>query len=56
LLTRHPHLRRIAIDTPTGPASMPAPTAIHDGAMRRYGAVPALGEHTELVRREFSAK
>jgi formyl-CoA transferase len=56
LLARHPHLRRIAIDTPTGPASMPAPTAIHDGAMRRYGAVPALGEHTELVRREFSAK
>jgi itaconate CoA-transferase len=56
LLARHPHLRRIAIDTPTGPASMPAPTAIHDGAMRRYGAVPALGEHTELVRREFSVK
>ena len=56
LLARHPHLRRIAIDTPTGPASMPAPTAIHDGAMRGYGAVPALGEHTELVRREFSAK
>ena len=56
LLARHPHLRRITIDTPTGPASMPAPTAIHDGAMRRYGAVPALGEHTELVRREFSAK
>jgi hypothetical protein len=24
--------------------------------MRGYGAVPALGEHTELVRREFSAK
>ncbi len=56
LLARHPHLRRITIDTPTGPASMPAPTAIHDGAMRGYGAVPALGEHTELVRREFSAK
>ncbi len=56
LLARHPHLRRIAIDTPTGPASMPAPTAVHDGTMRRYGAVPALGEHTELVRREFSAK
>ena len=34
LLARHPHLRRITIDTPTGPASMPAPTAIHDGAMR----------------------
>jgi formyl-CoA transferase len=56
LLGRHPHLRRTTVDSPTGPVYMPAPTAIHDGAMRRYGAVPALGEHTEIVRKEFATK
>jgi formyl-CoA transferase len=56
LLAQHPHLRRVSVATPTGPASMPAPTAIHDGAPRSYGAVPALGEHSEIIRKEFSAK
>ena len=56
LLARHPHLRRVTVATPSGPASMPAPAAIHDGAPRSYGAVPALGEHTEMVRAEFSGK
>jgi formyl-CoA transferase len=48
----HPHLRRISVDTPRGPVSYPAPAAIRDRP-RRYGGVPALGEHTEKVRREF---
>jgi formyl-CoA transferase len=56
LLARHPHLRRVTVATPSGPASMPAPAAIHDGAPRKLGAVPALGEHTELVRKEFCGK
>jgi len=56
LLTRHPHLRRITVDSPTGPVSMPAPAAIHDGMPRRLGAVPALGAHTEMVRKEFGRK
>jgi formyl-CoA transferase len=56
LLARHPHLRRVTIGTPSGPASVPAPAAIHDGATRRYGSVAALGEHSDLIRREFSAK
>ena len=54
LLARHPHLRRVSVGTPTGPASMPAPAAIHDGAPRNYGAVPALGEHTEAIKNEFA--
>ena len=53
LLGRHPHLRRTTVGSPTGPVSMPAPTAIHDGALRKYGPVPALGEHTDVVRKEF---
>jgi itaconate CoA-transferase len=53
LLARHPHLRRVTVDTPSGPASVPAPAAIHDGTLRSYGAVPALGEHTEAIKKEF---
>jgi itaconate CoA-transferase len=52
-LRHHPHLRRITIGSPTGPVSYPAPAALWSGARRRYGAVPALGEHTKKVRREF---
>jgi itaconate CoA-transferase len=52
-LGRHPHLRRINVDTPSGPVSYPAPAGQNAAAARRYGAVPALGEHTESVRKEF---
>jgi formyl-CoA transferase len=53
-LSRHPHLRRIRIGTPSGPVSYPAPPR-HDTDTRRYGAVPAIGEHTDKVRAEFIA-
>jgi formyl-CoA transferase len=52
LLSGHPHLRRIEVATPSGPATMPAPAPLFDET-RRYGAVPALGEHTEKIRKEF---
>jgi itaconate CoA-transferase len=51
-LIAHPHLRRINVDTPHGPVSYPAPAPIRDQA-RRYGRIPALGEHTEKVRADF---
>jgi len=54
-LARHPHLRRVAIDTPSGNVSYPAPAAQRASASRHYGPVPALGEHTEKVRAEFAA-
>ncbi len=54
LLAKHPHLRRVSVGSPTGPVSMPAPAAIHDGVPRNYGAVPALGEHSEAIRKEFT--
>ncbi len=53
LLRTHPHLRRITVDTPSGPVSYPAPAALRSGPARRYGRVPTLGEHTEKVRAEF---
>jgi len=54
-LAEHPHLRRITVATPSGPVSYPAPAERRASASRRYGPVPALGEHTEKVRAEFAA-
>jgi itaconate CoA-transferase len=52
-LSRHPHLRRITIGTPSGPVSYPAPAEQRASSTRRYGPVPAMGEHSEKVRAEF---
>jgi formyl-CoA transferase len=52
-LARHPHLRRISVETPSGPVSYPAPAARYESGPLRHGRVPAKGEHTERVRREF---
>jgi itaconate CoA-transferase len=45
-LSGHPHLRRIAVDTPNGRVHYPAPAPIFVGEERQYGPVPALGEAT----------
>jgi formyl-CoA transferase len=55
-LARHVHLRRISIGTPGGLVAMPAPAAQHAGAPRKYGPVPALGEHTDRIKAEFASK
>ena len=49
------HARRVVIevDTPSGTVSYPAPPARSDAAPPRYGAVPALGEHTAKIWAEF---
>jgi itaconate CoA-transferase len=52
-LAAHPQLRRIDVETPSGAVSYPAPAARRDGPPRRYGAVPALGEHSDAIRAEF---
>jgi formyl-CoA transferase len=52
-LATHPHLRRITIGSPTGPISYPAPAAQHAGEPRRYGPVPAVGQHSDKIRAEF---
>ena len=56
LLLKHPHLRRITVDTPTGPVATPAPAPVVSGEQRRYGPVPALGQHSEDIRREFGPR
>ena len=51
---RHPHLRRMAVASPAGPIEMPKPPARWMGEDEpAFGALPALGAHTEAVRREF---
>jgi itaconate CoA-transferase len=52
-LAVHPQLRRIDVATPSGVVSYPAPPARDDGTPRRYGAVPALGEHSAKIWAEF---
>ncbi len=54
LLSKHAHLRRITVGAPSGPVTMPAPAPTRIGQQRTYGPIPALGEHTDLIRREFS--
>lgn len=51
---RHPALRKISVETPKGPVDTVAPPAVFVGGEERYGAVPALGEHTQAIRREFA--
>ena len=53
LLATHPHLRRVTFDTPSGPASIPATGATWSGETRSYGEIPALGQHSEKIRKEF---
>ncbi len=56
LLSKHAHLRRITVGAPSGPVSMPAPAPLRAQQERTYGPIPALGEHTDAIRREFTNK
>jgi formyl-CoA transferase len=49
-LAVHPHLRRIEVETPAGPVSYPAPAAMVADAPRHYGAVPGIGDHTDIAK------
>ena len=44
LVRHHPHLRRVTIETPSGPVSYPAPAVQWRANERRYGPVPALAQ------------
>ena len=54
-LSTHPQLRRMSIKTPNGDVTVPALAAAYAGEPERLGDVPALGQHTDQVRREFAA-
>lgn len=52
----HPQARPITVDTPSGPVEMMGRGVNLPGQPASYGAVPALGEHGEKIRAEFSAR
>jgi crotonobetainyl-CoA:carnitine CoA-transferase CaiB-like acyl-CoA transferase len=52
-LAMHPALRRIPLDTPSGTSRIVAPAAIASDGQRHFGPIPAIGEHSELIRAEF---
>lgn len=55
-LAKHPQNRYVGVETPTGPVRCLAPGAVFNGASPVFGRVPALGEHSDALRDEFSSK
>lgn len=52
-LSRHPVLRRVAVETPDGPVAIAPPPAVVDGQAPALHPVPALDQHGEAIRAEF---
>jgi crotonobetainyl-CoA:carnitine CoA-transferase CaiB-like acyl-CoA transferase len=43
----------VDVETPSGPVHYPAPPVRWEGRQDSFGAVPALGRHTQESREEF---
>ncbi|WP_340117738.1 CaiB/BaiF CoA-transferase family protein [Pelagibius sp. 7325] len=54
-LSHHPQLRRVTVATPSGPVELVAPPVERRGSDWDLGAVPAIGEHSDALRKEFAA-
>jgi formyl-CoA transferase len=52
-LARHPHLAMASVMTEKGAVNLPATPAMFDGDRHLLGVVPALGEHSAEIQREF---
>lgn len=55
-LADHPQNRFVTVETPAGPVAYLAPGARFDGQDPAFRAVPALGQQTEALRREFGSE
>ena len=53
-LAEHPQNRYITVETPSGPAKLLAPGATYDGEVLVADKIPALGEHSDAIRAEFT--
>jgi crotonobetainyl-CoA:carnitine CoA-transferase CaiB-like acyl-CoA transferase len=53
-LSRHPQLRRASVQTPVGIVNVVAPPTTFREETRLLGPVPALGQHTKAIRKEFT--
>lgn len=54
-LSTHPQLRRVTVQTPTGPVRLVAPPVEVRGHEFDLGAVPTVDEHGAALREEFAA-
>lgn len=52
-LSRHPQLRRVTVETPTGPVAMPASPVLWNGHAGTGASVPAIGQHSAAIRAEY---
>jgi itaconate CoA-transferase len=52
-LAQHPQLRRTTVATPSGPVQLVAPPVKVGGDATPLRPVPALGQHSAAIRREF---
>lgn len=52
-LSQHSQLRRVRVDTPTGPVDMVAPPAVTSIGAPDFRPVPSLGEQSSSIRKEF---
>jgi len=52
-LSKHPQLRRMPVNTPSGEASVAAAAAIRSNASTQTLSVPAIGAHSDSIRKEF---
>jgi itaconate CoA-transferase len=52
-LAQHPQLRRTSVVTASGISNLVAPPVKMEGKQRCLRPVPALGEHSDAIRREF---
>ena len=55
-MERHPQVRHITVDSPTGPVEMMDRGVRFESEAADFGAVPALGQHGVALRQEFSAQ
>ncbi|MER9362715.1 CaiB/BaiF CoA-transferase family protein [Mesorhizobium sp. M0500] len=55
-VSKHPHVRRVAVGTPEGIVETIAPAAIYNSERPAFRPVPALGAHTEAVRDEVLSR
>lgn len=53
-LAAHPALRRIVVETQCDPARIVCPPFRRRVRRCRWGAVPSIGEHTDVVRADFA--
>jgi crotonobetainyl-CoA:carnitine CoA-transferase CaiB-like acyl-CoA transferase len=54
--SQHPALRRISIDTASGPMSIAAPPTQSTTGTKTFGAVPTVGADSAAIRTEFGSR